>query len=161
MLTAIDGVALICYVFAQTSSRPSSSPCSVGAFEQAANSTRMAIIARAFEGEQRVHARAVLRTVTNVAIAAGSGLGALALLAGTAEAYRGLIVGAGALYLLGLSPAREAARLRRRAARARAGRAVTTATGSVDASADGSRGSPRPVAHCARTRRGATRATSC
>ena len=71
----------------------------VGAFEQAANSTRMAIIARAFEGEQRVHARAVLRTVTNVAIAVGSGLGALALLAGTAEAYRWIIVGAGALYL--------------------------------------------------------------
>ncbi len=59
----------------------------------------MAIIARAFDGEQRVHARAVLRTVTNVAIAVGSGIGALALLAGTADAYRWIIVGAGAMYL--------------------------------------------------------------
>ena len=42
-----------------------------------------------------MHARAVLRTVTNVAIAVGSGLGALALALGTAEAYRALIVGAG------------------------------------------------------------------
>ena len=63
----------------------------------------MAIIARAFDGDQRVHARAVLRTVTNVAIAVGSGIGALALLAGTAEAYRWIIVGAGVMYLAGVT----------------------------------------------------------
>ncbi len=101
-LSALSGVGLICYVFAQNFVSALVIAVLVGAIEQAANSTRMAIIARAFDGDQRVHARAVLRAVTNVAIAAGSGIGALALLAGTAEAYRWIIVGAGAMYLLGL-----------------------------------------------------------
>ena len=132
--TAIEGVALIAYVFAGDFVSALVIAVICGAFEQGANSTRSAIIARAFEGEGRVHARAVLRTVTNVAIAAGSGLGALALALGTAEAYRGLIVGAGVLYLLGLFqlvklPARVDAPPRPTA------ESVVTATGSVDAAA--------------------------
>jgi MFS family permease len=103
VLSALDGVGLICYVFADGFASALVIAVLVGAVEQAANSTRMAIIARAFDGERRVHARAVLRTVTNVAIAVGSGIGALALLAGTAEAYRWIIVGAGIMYLLGLT----------------------------------------------------------
>ncbi|WP_240665915.1 MFS transporter [Agromyces sp. LHK192] len=74
----------------------------VGAFGQAANTARMAILARAFGPESRVHARAVLRTVTNVSIAVGSGVGAIALAIGTAEAYRILLVVAGLLYLLAI-----------------------------------------------------------
>lgn len=132
--TAIEGVALIAYVFAGDFISALLIAVICGAFEQGANSTRSAIIARAFEGEGRVHARAVLRSVTNVAIAAGSGLGALALALGTAEAYRGLIVGAGVLYLLGLFqlvklPARVDAPPRP------AAESVVTATGSVDAAA--------------------------
>ena len=132
--TAIEGVALITYVFAGDFVTALVIAVICGAFEQGANSTRSAIIARAFEGEGRVHARAVLRTVTNLAIAAGSGLGALALALGTAEAYRALIVGAGVLYLLGLFqlvklPARVDAQPRPAVA------SVTTATGSVDATA--------------------------
>ncbi|GAA1526686.1 MFS family permease [Agromyces terreus] len=102
VVTTLEGLGLIAY--AATSDFVSALIVAVlvGAFGQAANSTRMAIIARAFEGESRVHARAVLRTVTNLAIAAGSGLGALALAIGTPEAYRILLVGAGALYLLAL-----------------------------------------------------------
>jgi MFS family permease len=103
VLSALDGVGLICYVFADGFVSALVIAVLVGAIEQAANSTRMAIVARAFDGERRVHARAVLRTVTNVAIAVGSGIGALALLAGTAEAYRWIIVGAGVMYLLGLT----------------------------------------------------------
>ena len=102
-LSVIDGVGLICYVFAHDFASALVIAVIVGAVEQAANSTRMAIIARAFDGDQRVHARAVLRTVTNVAIAVGSGIGALALLAGTAEAYRWIIVGAGIMYLAGVT----------------------------------------------------------
>ena len=102
-LSVIDGVGLICYVFAHDFASALVIAVIVGAVEQAANSTRMAIIARAFDGDQRVHARAVLRTVTNVAIAVGSGIGALALLAGTAEAYRWIIVGAGVMYLAGVT----------------------------------------------------------
>ena len=102
-LSVIDGAGLICYVFAHDFTSALVIAVIVGAVEQAANSTRMAIIARAFDGDQRVHARAVLRTVTNVAIAVGSGIGALALLAGTAEAYRWIIVGAGVMYLAGVT----------------------------------------------------------
>ncbi|WP_235511448.1 MFS transporter [Agromyces sp. Root81] len=134
VFTAIEGVALIAYVFAGDFITALVIAVVCGLFEQGANSTRSAIIARAFTGESRVHARAVLRTVTNLAIAVGSGLGALALAIGTAEAYRFLIAGAGVLYLLGLIqlvrlPSRVDAPARQPVA------PVTTATGSFDASA--------------------------
>ncbi len=137
VLSAADGIGLICYVFAHDFASALVIAVLVGAIEQAANSTRMAIIARAFDGDQRVHARAVLRTVTNVAIAVGSGIGALALLAGTADAYRWIIVGAGAMYLAGVTqlvklPAYVDAPRRQPE---RAGRRVTTATGSTDVAA--------------------------
>lgn len=132
--TAIEGVALIAYVFAGDFVTALVIAVICGLFEQGANTTRSAIIARAFEGESRVHARAVLRTVTNVSIAVGSGLGALALAIGTAEAYRALIIGAGVLYLLGLMqlvklPAYVDAPSRPAVAE------VVTETGSVDAAA--------------------------
>lgn len=134
LFTAIEGAALITYVFAGDFVTALVIAVICGLFEQGANSTRSAIIARAFTGESRVHARAVLRTVTNVSIAVGSGLGALALALGTAEAYRGLILGAGVLYLLGLFqlvrlPARVDAPARAAVAE------VVTETGSVDAAA--------------------------
>ncbi|RZS68494.1 MFS transporter [Agromyces ramosus] len=133
VLSVIDGVGLVCYVFAHDFVSALVIAMIVGAVEQAANSTRMAIIARAFDGDQRVHARAVLRTVTNVAIAVGSGIGALALLAGTAEAYRWIIVGAGVMYLAGVTqlvklPHRVDAPTRP----ASDASVVTTATGSTD-----------------------------
>lgn len=103
VLSIVDGVGLICYVFAHDFASALVIAVIVGAVEQAANSTRMAIIARAFDGDRRVHARAVLRTVTNIAIAVGSGIGALALLAGTSDAYRSIIVGAGVMYLAGVT----------------------------------------------------------
>ncbi|WP_448002938.1 MFS transporter [Agromyces bauzanensis] len=100
VLSALDGMGLVCYVFVQDFATALVVAVLVGAVAQASNSTRMAIIARAFDGERRVHARAVLRTVTNVAIAVGSGIGALALVAGTADAYRWIIAGAGLIYLV-------------------------------------------------------------
>ncbi|WP_448808645.1 MFS transporter [Agromyces bauzanensis] len=103
VLSTLDGIGLICYVFAGDFVTALIIAVVVGAVEQAANSTRMAIIARAFDGEARVHARAVLRTVTNLSIAVGSGIGALALVAGTADAYRWIIAGAGVMYLLGVT----------------------------------------------------------
>ncbi len=132
--TAIEGVALIAYVFAGDFVTALVIAVICGLFEQGANSARSAISARAFTGESRVHARAVLRTVTNVSIAAGSGVGAVGLAIGTAEAYRALIIGAGVLFLLGLFqlvrlPARVDAPARPAVAE------VVTATGSVDASA--------------------------
>lgn len=100
--TAVEGLGLIGYAFAGDFVSALVVGMAVGGFGQAANSTRMAIIARAFEGAPRVHARAVLRTVTNIAIAAGSGVGAFALAVGTGEAYRALLVFAGVAYLAAL-----------------------------------------------------------
>ncbi|KRE22523.1 MFS transporter [Agromyces sp. Soil535] len=134
VLSVIDGVGLICYVFAHDFASALVIAVLVGAIEQAGNSTRMAIIARAFDGDRRVHARAVLRTVTNLAIAVGSGIGALALLAGTADAYRWIIVAAGVMSLAGVTqlvrlPANVDAREREAVAPA------TTVTGSTDVAA--------------------------
>lgn len=75
-----------------------------GFFDSLGYSSRSAIIARGFASERRVHARAVLRTVTNLSIAAGSGLGAIALALGTPEAYRTVIAVAGILGALGSLP---------------------------------------------------------
>lgn len=134
VLSALEGLGLISYVFAGDFVGALVIGVLVGAIGQAANSTRMAIIARAFDGERRVHARAMLRTVTNLAIAVGSGIGALALLAGTAEAYRWIIVGAGAMYLLGLT---QLVRLPASvdAPKPRVSEPVTTMTGSTDVAA--------------------------
>ena len=148
-LSVIDGVGLICYVFAHDFASALVIAVIVGAVEQAANSTRMAIIARAFDGDQRVHARAVLRTVTNVAIAVGSGIGALALLAGTAEAYRWIIVGAGVMYLAGVT---QLVKLPHRVDAPKA--QVTDAAGTTPRA---TRGRAGPAS---RTPPGATRATS-
>ncbi|MFF2370818.1 MFS transporter [Agromyces sp. NPDC058110] len=102
VLTTLEGIGLLCYAVAGDFVSALVVAVLVGAFGQGANTTRMAILARAFAPEQRVHARAVLRTVTNLSIAVGSGLGALALAIGTPEAYRILLVAAGGLYLLAL-----------------------------------------------------------
>lgn len=61
-------------------------------------SVRSAIIARAFTAEARVTSRAVLRTVTNVGITIGTGVGAIALALGTPEAYRTILVAGGVAY---------------------------------------------------------------
>ncbi|MGN6324770.1 MFS transporter [Pseudolysinimonas sp.] len=63
-------------------------------------SARSAIIGRAFGAESRVRARAILRTVTNVGIAVGSGLGGIALALDTATAYRIALAIAGGVFLL-------------------------------------------------------------
>ncbi|WP_394554665.1 MFS transporter [Agromyces sp. MMS24-JH15] len=100
--TALDGLGILGYAAASDFVAALTVGLAVGTFGQAANSARMAILARAFAPETRVHARAVLRTVTNVSIAVGSGIGAIALAIGTPDAYRILLVVAGLAYLLAL-----------------------------------------------------------
>lgn len=63
-------------------------------------SARAAIIGRAFAAETRVRARAILRTITNIGIAVGSGLGGITLALDTAAAYRIALAVAGAVFLL-------------------------------------------------------------
>ncbi|WP_455134064.1 MFS transporter [Microbacterium aurum] len=98
----LDGVALVAYAFAADFWAVLAIGAVVGVAESAANAARMAIIARAFDGPRRVSARAILRTVTNIAIAAGAAAGGLALLADTGLAYRAAIVAAGLVVLAGV-----------------------------------------------------------
>ncbi|HYI34598.1 MAG TPA: MFS transporter [Glaciibacter sp.] len=102
--TAVEGVALLSFSLASSFSTALLAACVVSAFGSAANTSRMAIIARAFEGASRVSTRAILRTVTNVAIAIGAGAAGVALLIGTADAYRVVIVTAGLMHLAGAIP---------------------------------------------------------
>lgn len=105
-----------------------------GFFDSIGHSARSAIIARGFAPERRVHARAVLRTVTNLSIAAGSGFAAIALALGTAEAYRSVIAGAGILCALGSLPLLRLTSAVDAPARART-RDLRTETGSIDTDA--------------------------
>lgn len=95
----IESVALIAYSFVTTFALAVVVACIAFGTEAGAHSARSAIIARGFEGPGRVTARAVLRTITNLGIAIGAAVGGLALLVGTAEAYRAILIGAGVVYL--------------------------------------------------------------
>jgi MFS family permease len=75
--------------------------CVTGAAEAVGHSARAAIIARAFTGSQRVRTRAVLRTLTNIGIAIGSGVSGITLAVGTPFAFRASLVTAGVVYLVG------------------------------------------------------------
>ncbi|MFV4913269.1 MFS transporter [Microbacterium lacticum] len=70
----LDGLALIGYAFADGFVSALLIAAVVGILEAAGAAARMAIIARAFDGPRRVSARAILRTVTNVAPGAYQGV---------------------------------------------------------------------------------------
>lgn len=103
-LMAAEGLALLCYPFAGDFISILVIASVVSAVGSASYATRMAIIARAFEGPARVNTRAILRTVTNVSIALGAAIAGVALLADSAAAYRGVMVGAGVVQLIGTIP---------------------------------------------------------
>lgn len=95
----IESAGLIAYAFVGSFWIAVLVGCLTVGAEGSAHSTRAAIIGRAFEGPKRVNARAVLRTVTNLGIAIGAGLGGIALLVDTPVAYRVTLVAAGLVYL--------------------------------------------------------------
>lgn len=97
---ALEGFVMAAYPFAGDFTAALVLASLATGLNRAANATLAAIIARAFVAEHRVHTRAVLRTITNVGIAVGGAIGGVALLAGTMEAYRGLMIAAGVTYLL-------------------------------------------------------------
>lgn len=99
-MVAVEGFAIASYTFAGNFSTAVVIACIAVGVNRGANATRSAIIARAFEGPNRVNARAVLRTLTNLGIAAGGLIAGLALLAGTADAFRGMMISAGVVYVL-------------------------------------------------------------
>jgi len=94
-IVLLEGVALITYAQATSFGLVLLIACVVTGADRAANSTRSAIIARAFTGGARVDARAILRTITNIGIALGSALASVPLLIGTGDAFRLAIVLAG------------------------------------------------------------------
>ncbi|MFF0270317.1 MFS transporter [Kribbella sp. NPDC004536] len=56
--------------------------------DRGSNAVRFALIAGVVQGPERVAARAYLRSMTNIGVTAGAGLGAIALSFGTAASYR-------------------------------------------------------------------------
>ncbi|GAA1232165.1 putative MFS family arabinose efflux permease [Microbacterium phyllosphaerae] len=128
---AIGGVLLAAYAFVGDFASALLLASLAGFFDTLGHSARSAIIARGFAPEKRVHARAVLRTVTNLAIAAGSGIGAIALALGTAEAYRIVIACAGVICALGSLPLLRLTATVDAPARTRT-RVLHTETGSID-----------------------------
>jgi len=131
---ALGGLLLAAYAFAGDFVSALALASLSGFFDSIAHSSRSAIIARGFAADRRVHARAVLRTITNVSIAIGGAVAAIALALGTPEAYRTVIVAAGVLCTLGSIPL-----LRLTASVDAPPRPaitpVLTATGSIDADA--------------------------
>ncbi|MFF5794264.1 MFS transporter [Paeniglutamicibacter sp. NPDC012692] len=103
-LMAFEGLALLCYPLAGDFISILIIASVVSAMGSASNATRMAIVARAFEGPARVDTRAILRTVTNLSIALGAAIAGVALLADSAAAYRIVMIGAGAVQLVGIIP---------------------------------------------------------
>lgn len=103
-LMTAEGIALGCYPFAGGFTSVLIIACIASMLGSASNATRMAIIARAFEGPARVSTRAILRTVTNVSMAAGAALAGVALLVNTPTAYRVVLIGAGIVYIVGAIP---------------------------------------------------------
>jgi MFS family permease len=93
-----EGVALMAYVFVDSLEMAIVVGCLTFFTQAIAQSARSAIIARGFTGPKRVRARAILRTVTNVGIAVGSGLAAIPIVLGTPDAYRVAVFGAGLLF---------------------------------------------------------------
>ncbi|MDR6988652.1 putative MFS family arabinose efflux permease [Paenarthrobacter nitroguajacolicus] len=99
-MVAVQGLAIATYTFAGNFITAVVIACITVGVDRGANATRSAIIARAFDGPNRVNARAVLRTITNLGIATGGMIAGLALLAGTADAFRGMMISAGVVYIL-------------------------------------------------------------
>ncbi|GAA3131392.1 MFS family permease [Kribbella aluminosa] len=60
----------------------------VTVLDRGSNAVRFALIAGVTQGSERVQARAYLRSMTNIGVTAGAGLGAVALSFGTAASYR-------------------------------------------------------------------------
>lgn len=96
----LEGLTMAAYPFAGDFSTALLLACVATGLNRASNATRSAVIARAFDGEHRVSTRAILRTITNLGMAVGGSIAGLALLAGTVEAYRGLMIAAGAVYVV-------------------------------------------------------------
>ncbi|MBF0672006.1 MAG: MFS transporter [Salinibacterium sp.] len=100
----LAGVCLLLYVTATSFIAVLLVAAAFTGANSAAHSVRSAMIARAFTSADRVNARAVLRTVTNAGIAIGSAVAGVALIIGTPEAYRSIMIVAGLATIVSIIP---------------------------------------------------------
>ena len=101
VLVAAEGCALIVFTWSPAVVVVAAiASLTIGA-NRASNAVRSAIVARAFEGPARAATRAVLRTVANAGIAAGSAAAGIPVLIGSPAAYRVTFIVAGCTTLAG------------------------------------------------------------
>jgi MFS family permease len=83
-----NGITLLGYVVVHEVVLALVVACLQGATGSLGHSAQSAIMGRAFSGAAGVHARAVLRTLTNIGIGVGSAVAAVPLVVGSSDAYR-------------------------------------------------------------------------
>ncbi|MDN4175568.1 MFS transporter [Nocardioides sp. SOB77] len=102
--TVVQAVALLAYVAADDVASFVLIACVAVASRAVQGTAKQTLLARWFTGPDRVEVRARLRVVTNVFIGLGTVLAALALLVGTATAYRTTMVVVGVVALAAAVP---------------------------------------------------------
>ncbi|MEV6344368.1 MFS transporter [Actinoplanes sp. NPDC051851] len=101
-----QGGALVAYCLTRGAGMFVLVACVAVGAESMQRTARVALLARAFTGPDRVGVRARLRVADNVSIAAGSGFAAVALAVGTRSAYLTAVLAAAVLMLAALVPLR-------------------------------------------------------
>jgi len=102
--TVVQGVALLAYVLADDALSFVLIACVAVGARSMQGTAKQTLLARWFTGPDRIEVRARLRVVTNVFIGLGTSAAAVALLLGTATAYRTTMVAVGLLSLLAVVP---------------------------------------------------------
>ncbi|MBW6436976.1 MFS transporter [Actinoplanes hulinensis] len=100
LLVALTGVAAAGYIVLGSYPAFVAIACAWALFDRGGYAARQALMAAVLSGQDLVQARARLRVVTNIGMAIGAGVGALALAADTPQAYR-IVLGLDALTFLG------------------------------------------------------------
>jgi hypothetical protein len=93
VLLVAEAAAVVGYVFVGSFAGFLVASCAVVTLDRGSSAVRQGLLARVLDPEARVQGRAFLRAVTNVGIAAGSGVAAVAIAVDTRTAYDALIVG--------------------------------------------------------------------
>jgi hypothetical protein len=101
-----NGVGTGTYLFARSAVAFVVAACVVLGMAAMQRTAMLTMIAQCFGVENRIQVRARLRAVTNVFIAVGTGVAAVALLVGTTSAYVVAMAGTAALVLASASPLR-------------------------------------------------------
>ncbi|WP_220451177.1 MFS transporter [Nocardioides dongkuii] len=102
--TVVQALAILAYAWADDTVSFVLVACVAVASRAVQGTAKQTLLARWFTGPDRVQVRARLRVVTNVFIGLGTALAAIALLVGTATAYRSTLVAVGVGTLVAAVP---------------------------------------------------------